>query len=39
MPQNSKLTVSLLSDRFAAWQKSQDKSLNILRTKRAFEIK
>ena len=33
------LTVSFLSSRFATWQKSQDKNLNILRTKGAFEVK
>ena len=34
-----KLTVSFLSSRFATWQKSQDKKLDILRTKRAMEVK
>ena len=29
--------ISFLSSRFATWTKSQDKSLNILRTKRAFD--
>ena len=34
-----KLTLSFLSSRFSTWPKSQDKNLNILRTKRAFEVK
>ena len=33
--QNLKLTLSFLP----SWPKSQDKNLNILRTKRAFEVK
>ena len=37
--QNLKLILSFLSSRFAAWPKSQDKNLNILRTKRAFDVK
>ena len=36
---NLKLTLSLLSSRFAIWPKIQGKNLNILRTKRAFEVK
>ena len=39
MSQNWKLTLSFLSSRFATWPKSRDKHLNILRTKRAFEVK
>ena len=34
-----KLTLPFLSSRFAALPKSQDKNLNILRTKRGFEVK
>ena len=34
-----KLTLSFLSSRFAKWTDIQDKKLNILRTKRAFELK
>ena len=34
-----KLTLSFWSSRFAQWPKSQDKNVNILRTKRAFEVK
>ena len=34
-----KLTLSFVSSRFDAWPKSQDKNLNILITKRAFEVK
>ena len=30
---------SFQSSRFATWQKSQDKNLNILRTKRAFAVR
>ena len=37
--QNLKLTLSFLSSRFATWPKSQYKILNILRTKRAFDVK
>ena len=38
-PQNLKLTLSFLLSRFAKWPKSQDTYLNILRTKRAFNVK
>ena len=34
-----KLTLSFLSNRFAAWPKSREKTLSILRTKSAFEVK
>ena len=34
-----KLTMSFLSSRFATRSKSQDENLNILRTKRAFDVK
>ena len=34
-----KLTWFFLSSHFATWRKSHDKNLNILRTKRAFEVK
>ena len=34
-----KLTVSFLLSLFPTWPKSQDKNLNILRTKRAFNIR
>ena len=34
-----KFTLSFSSSRFDTWPKSQDKNLNILRTKRAFEVK
>ena len=37
--QNLKLTLSFQSSCFATWPKRQDKNLNILRTKRAFEVK
>ena len=36
---NLKITVSFLSSHFATWPKSQDKNLNILRTKITFEVK
>ena len=36
---NLKLTLSFLSRGFATWPKSQDKNLNIFRTKRALEVK
>ena len=31
--------IFVFSSRFATWTKSQDKNLNILRMKRAFEVK
>ena len=34
-----KLKFSFQSSRFATWPKNQDKNLNILRTKRGFEVK
>ena len=37
--QNFKLNLSFLSSRFVTRLKSQDKNLNILRTKGAFEVK
>ena len=36
---NLKLTLSSLSSHFATWPKLQDKNLNILRTKKASEVK
>ena len=36
---NLKLIWSSLSSRFTTWPKSQGKNLNILRTKRSFEVK
>ena len=36
---NLKLTLSFLSSRFATRLNSQDKNLNIVRTKKAFEVK
>ena len=36
---NLKLTFCFLSSCFATWPKHQDKNFNILRTKRAFEVK
>ena len=36
---NLKSTLSFYSSRFATWPKSQDKNLNILRTKKDFEVK
>ena len=36
---NMKLTLSLWSTRVYTWPKSQDKSLNILRTKITFKVK
>ena len=34
-----KLSLAFLSGRFPTWPKSQDKNLDILRTKRAFNMK
>ena len=34
-----KLTLSFLSSYFATWSKNQDKNLNILWAKRAFDLK
>ena len=34
-----KLTLSFLSSRSSAWPKSENKNLNILRTKGAFKVK